>query len=137
MAKGSSGHFHGTRGELISEVQSRGDKITPEKVLSIGKDKDGRIVWLEEGRLEPRPSGYVHILDRHGGDFKNKGVAESDIPRLVIAAATKGKVVGYSGDRKVYEYNENGMVYHLAITISDNGYIVGANPEDKWKDKSR
>lgn len=44
MAKGSSGHFHGTKGELISEVKAKGYKISGEKVLAIGKDKDGKIV---------------------------------------------------------------------------------------------
>lgn len=137
MAKGSSGHFHGTKGELISEVKAKGYKISGEKVLAIGKDKDGKIVWLEEGRLEPKPSGYAHILDKHDNQFNENGISNQNIPQFIVLAATEGKIVGFVGDRKVYEYNSLNQTYHVAITISDNGYIVGANLVSKWKDKSR
>ena len=62
---------------------------------------------------------------------------KEEIPRFVVSAATKGKEVGYDGNRKVFEYTWKGNKVHIAITIGDNGYIVGANFVDKWKDKSR
>jgi filamentous hemagglutinin len=43
---------------------------------------------------------------------------------------TKRTIVGYQGSglgSPIYEYIYNGNVYSTAITIRDNGYIVGAN----------
>lgn len=46
-------------------------------------------------------------------------------------AIDKGKVVGYQGrgtGRPIYEFVYNGTTQRGGITISDNGFIVGANP---------
>lgn len=32
----------------IVGVQARGDKITPDDVIGIAKDKNGKIIWLEK-----------------------------------------------------------------------------------------
>ena len=50
-----------------------------------------------------------------------------------MIALTQGQIVGYQGQnhptpRAVYEYQFNGTIKHIAIQISDNGYIVSANP---------
>ncbi len=53
----------------------------------------------------------------------------------IFTAITKGTIVRYEHKtdpkhvRPVYEYIFNGEMHTIAITISDNGYIVGANPE--------
>ncbi len=42
-----------------------------------------------------------------------------------------GKIVGYQGagtGRPIYEVVVNGQVRRVAITVSKNGYVVGANP---------
>ncbi len=52
MSKGSSHLFSGTSGEgkaLIAEVEASGEKISPEKVVMITRDPNGKIVWLETG----------------------------------------------------------------------------------------
>lgn len=56
---------------------------------------------------------------------------------MLVDAATKGVAVGYRGDRQVFEYTYRGNTLHIAITIGSNGYIVGANPVNTWKDTTR
>ena len=71
-----------------------------------------------------------HILE-HADDFANKGIKQSEIKDLVMESLTNGKIVGYQGKgtgRPIYEVMFNGEKYTTAITVSDNGFIVGANP---------
>ena len=109
MSKGESGYFSGTSGEgraLIEIVKLKGYKISPENVIGIVKDNSGKIIWLEKGRLDGKPSGLVHILDAHQNDFNAKGIATEDIADLVLTAVSKGRIVGYQGKgegRPIYE----------------------------------
>ena len=52
----------------------------------------------------------------------------ADIPDLIIKAATEGTVVRMQGTRPIFEIIFNGTLKRFAITIGNNGYIVGANP---------
>lgn len=134
MSKSNSGYFTGTSGEgraLIDEVQARGDKINPDEVIGITKDTSGKIIWLEKGHLGGKPSGLAHIIDAHESNFNAKGIASSDISDFVLTAVSKGTIIGYQGKgtgRPIYEVEYNGKTYQVAVTVGDNGYIVGANP---------
>lgn len=134
MSKGSSGYFSGTSGEgkaLIQEVKNRGEKISEEDVIGITKCPDGKIVWLEKGHLGAKPSGLAHILDAHESNFNAKGIDTQNIGDFVLTSVSKGKVVGYQGKgtgRPFYEVTYNGETYKVAVTVGENGYIVGANP---------
>ena len=134
MSKGDSGYFKGTSGEgraLIDEVQARGDKINPSDVIGITKDSSGRIIWLEKGHLGGKPSGLAHIMDAHESNFNAKGIASDDVSDFVLTAVSSGRIVGYQGKgtgRPIYEVDYHGKTYQVAVTIGDNGYIVGANP---------
>lgn len=47
-----------------------------------------------------------------------------------MKAVTDGKIVGYQGSgtgHPIYETVINGKKYNLAVSVGDNGYIVGAN----------
>ncbi len=118
--------------KLVKDVKDKGYKISEEKVIFITKDKNGKIRWLEKGRLASernRASGFAHILDEHESHFIGKGVPTDLIPSIIKKAVEEAKIVGISGlDREVYETTINGKTIHIAITISDNGYIVGAHP---------
>ena len=135
MSKGNSGYFTGTSGEgkaLIDEVMQRGDKISPNDVIGITKDKSGNIVWLENGHLGEHPSGLAHILDEHESQFNDIGIFTNDISNFVLNAVGKGEIVGYQGKgqgRPIYEVTYNGEKHQVAITVGSNGYIVGANPK--------
>lgn len=132
MSKGSSHLFSGTSGEgqaLINEVIANGEKISPDKVVMITKDPSGKIVWLETGNQN---SGLQHIINKHGHEFNGKGISNEDIPDYVLEAVYQGNIVGTQGKknpRTVYEFTYNGVRQRIAVQVSENGYIVGANPK--------
>ena len=45
-----------------------------------------------------------------------------------MTAVSKGKIVDYQGGRPIYNVVYNGVNREVAITVGDNGFIVGANP---------
>jgi len=110
---------------LLDELTQNGVKFSPDKVVQIGRDVSGRVVFLEEGNSK---AGLQHIIERHGADFARQGISEAQIPDAVMAAATRSKQVGMQGTRPIFEVSFCGKTYRIAVTISDNGFIVGANP---------
>ena len=135
MSKSNSGYFSGTSGEgkaLIQEVKLHGDKISEDDVIGITKCSNGKIIWLEKGRLDGKPSGLAHILDAHQSHFNERGIATADIADFVLTAVAKGTIIGYQGKgtgRPIYEVTYNGSTHRVAVTVGSNGYIVGANPK--------
>ncbi|WP_053386265.1 hypothetical protein [Leucobacter japonicus] len=122
-----------TRQKLIDQLIRDGVKISPQKVVTIMKAPEGRIVWLETGTTSAstkNPSGLAHIVEAHGSEFAQRNISAAQIPDVLRTAVESGKVVGNQGkkgDRPIYEFEFEGKTLRLAITISDNGYIVGAN----------
>ncbi|WP_201285615.1 hypothetical protein, partial [Chelativorans xinjiangense] len=115
------------RTQLIDDLVAGGTKITPENVVDIRRLPDGRTVWLETGN---NAAGLQHI-NRHADEFAQKGISQEQIPDAVFSALEQNKVVGYQGSgtgRPIYEVNYNGQTKRIAITVGDNGFIVGANP---------
>lgn len=131
MSKGISGLFTGTSGdgkELIAAVQENGDSITPENVVLIARDKNNKIVWIETGNSS---AGLNHIIDRHGSEFNGKGISNDELPTYIMEAVTKGTIVGQQGKRNprsIYKFEYNGKEQYVAIQVSENGFIVSANP---------
>jgi hypothetical protein len=113
--------------ELVAELVRQGTKITPEKVVRIARDREGRAVWMEEGTER---SGLAHLMaPGRVVDFVNKGVEKDSIVDLVFTALAKGEPIGItSSDRVVYAVSYQGRPHRVAITVANNGYIVGANP---------
>ena len=112
--------------ELISELGKQGVKHSPDDIIRIGRGSGDEIVFLERGNSE---AGLQHILQRHGDQFAQRGIATDEVGDAVFKAATEGNVVGYqSGGRPIYEIKINEEVHRIAVTIGDNGFIVGANP---------
>lgn len=115
------------RTALIDDLQASGAKITPENVVDIQKLPDGQTVWLETGN---NSAGLQHI-NRHADEFAQKGISQDQIPDAVFSALQQNNVVGYQGagtGRPIYEYTFNGQTHRMAVTVGDNGFIVGANP---------
>jgi len=116
---------------LIAELQLAGIKHTPEKIVRIAKTRDNKIVFLEEGNAS---CGLEHILAK-AAQFAKQGIEFSEIPEVVIAAVCEGDIVGYQGikdkPRAIYQFTFKGETKYLAVSVSDNGYIVGANPRTK------
>jgi len=114
--------------ELLDELDADGVNFTRENVVDVRRTEDGRIIFLEEGTGS---SGLAHIVQEHGNDFANHGINELEIPNYVMTAVTEGRIVGYQGrgvGRAIYEFNYGGEIRRVAITLSSNGYIFGANP---------
>ena len=125
--------------KLVEEVKAQGDKITEKDVIFILKDRNGKIVWLEKGHLaskDKRASGLAHIKDEHASNFNDKGIPTHLIAKTIKKAIDESRIIGRGGiDTDVYETFINGKIVYIAITISGNGYIVGAHPAKKWKEK--
>ncbi|TAE58063.1 MAG: hypothetical protein EAZ76_16725 [Nostocales cyanobacterium] len=113
---------------LLAELAQLGIKHNPEKIVKIAKKADGKIVFLEEGNTQ---AGLQHILEKHSSQFADQGIEVEQIPDAIITAIAEGKIIGYQGrknTRIIYEVNFNSKTHYIAVTVSDNGYIVGANP---------
>ncbi len=113
---------------VVADLQASGIKITPQNVVATSRNSLGQTVFLETGNSA---SGLQHIVDAHGADFANVGISQAEIPRVVTQAVTHGRFVGYQGQdfgRPIYEITVNGQTQRIAVTVGDNGYIVGANP---------
>jgi hypothetical protein len=116
---------------LLDELGQNGIKYTPENIVDIRKTQDGKIVFLETGN---RQAGLEHILVRHQQDFANVGIHADQIPDAVMTAVTQGKVIGYQGKnqgRTIYDTVFNDTRHQISVTVSDNGFIVGANPQSR------
>jgi hypothetical protein len=97
---------------LLAELAQLNIKHTPEKIVKIDRQADGKIVFLEEGNSN---AGLQHILEEHSLEFADQGIQQNQIPDLIIKALTKGKAVGYQGKKQtrvIYEVNFNGKTHY-------------------------
>ncbi|MFB2877484.1 hypothetical protein [Floridanema aerugineum] len=118
---------------MIATLQQAGVKHNQEDIVRIGKTSDGKIVFLEKGKSGLRGSGLVHILEKHEADFAKRGISQEQIPDVVLAAVIQGQFVRYQTRRRelpreIYKVMFNDRIHYVAVSVSDNGYIVGANP---------
>ena len=119
----------GLNSNLLDELANSGVKYNPEDIVAITKTADGKLVWLENGT---DAAGLNHIIIEHAGDFLNKGITQEQIPDYIMNALENGKIIGYQGrgtGRPIYEFIYNGENHKVAITVGNNGFIVGANPK--------
>ncbi|MDF7675097.1 hypothetical protein PT283_10060, partial [Acetobacteraceae bacterium ESL0697] len=119
--------------EYLDEMSKNGVKFSPDNLVKVEKLSDGRIVFLETGNSK---AGLQHIVDEHGKEFAQMGVPESEIPNTIMDTLKNGKIVGYQGEgtgRPIYETVINGKKRRLAITVGNNGFIVGANSKGSIK----
>ena len=115
--------------EMLDELSQKGVKFTPENVVATGRNANGQVVFLETGNAR---AGLAHILGEHGAQFAQMGISEDEVPSFVVTAATEGEEVGIQGTRPIYQFAYGDQEYRLAVTVSKNGFIVGANPVGSW-----
>nr|WP_228772999.1 RICIN domain-containing protein [Streptomyces eurocidicus] len=116
--------------DLVRKLEASGANFNRSQVvMAVRYPRPGvPVAWLEVGDVR---AGLVHIIFRHAGEFMQKGVAAEDIPKLLKNALADNKVIGHqgaNGGRTIYETVFNGKTHQVAITVGDNGFIVGANP---------
>ena len=135
--KFASGDTVGAKGtlntSLLDELTANGVKFTPENVIATTRSPSGKVVFLETGNSK---AGLRHIIEEHGSQFAQMGVSEAQIPGVVMKAVSEGKLVGYQGSgvgRPIYELTINGQPQRIAVTVGDNGFVVGANPRGSVK----
>jgi len=115
-----------TQADLIAELVRQGIKHTPENIIFIVRNNESKILFLEQGNSK---AGLQHIIEVHGADFVNQGIALKEIADFLKAAIQQNKVQGTQGrSRTIFKVNFKNTVYYVAIDISVNGFIVGANP---------
>ena len=110
---------------LLNELANSGVKCNINDVIKITKTADGKLVWLENGNSK---AGLEHII-QHADQFAAKGISSDKIPDFIMHAIKDGKVVGTQRTRPIYEVMYEGKLQRVAISISNNGFIVGANPK--------
>ncbi|MER5599075.1 RICIN domain-containing protein [Streptomyces sp. NPDC002265] len=111
--------------EKLSNAGVKFDKANTIWVIEYAKP-GVNLAWLEKGNVN---AGLIHIIFRHAGEFATAGVRIEDIPALVSKALTEGTRVGTQGaGRPIYEVVFNGKTQRLAISVGDNGFVIGANP---------
>ena len=98
-----------SRQDLIDELRKNGVKFDENKIVRIGRNDDGKIVFLEEGNSK---AGLEHIR-RHADEFESKGIDRDEIAVVVMEAVTTGKQVGTQGTRPVYEMMYKGKKIYI------------------------
>ena len=54
-----------------------------------------------------------------------------NIPKFIMQAILTGRKVGMQGSRPIYETTFNGTTHRVAVTVGNNGFVVGANMVSK------
>ncbi|WP_314174313.1 putative T7SS-secreted protein [Streptomyces winkii] len=115
--------------KAVEQMEREGTKFNREQLVAAGFDRDGKVVFLEEGNAK---AGLQHVVGEHADDFARQGVSREQIPDLVMRARTEGEVIGHQGTgpraRPIYEVEYGGAKRHVAVTTGNNGFVVGANP---------
>lgn len=115
--------------QLIQQLELRHEKFTRENIMRIEQLPSGKIVWLETGNNR---AGFQHIL-AHVKQFQTQGITQDELADYIMDALTNGEIVGMQGTREIYESTYKGVTRRVAVTIGDNGFIVGANPQSMPK----
>jgi len=112
--------------ELVAQLGGN-----PGEVVAWGRDSQGRLVWLERGN---RVAGLQHIIRNHEAEFVSVGIPVEELPVFLMQMLREGEQIGRQGrDRPVYRIRYRGQDLYVAITVGDNGFVVGANPVSQSK----
>ena len=80
---------------LIVELQQAGIKYTFNEIVCICRMSNGKIIFLEKGKVGQGGSGLAHILQKHEGDFRRRGISPEQAPALIMAALMEGQLVSF------------------------------------------
>lgn len=90
----------------------------------IVRKPDGKICWLETGKLGDNASGFAHIVDEHYTNFSGVfGIStKTDISKMIYTVVATQNPTNIIGDEYIYLVNGRS----LSVVIGNNGYIVTA-----------
>ena len=100
--------------ELFRELETSGVKYTAEDVITLFKNHEGKLLWLEKGNQN---AGLEHIM-KHANDFASQGIHKNQIVDFIKTAIRDGKIVGYQcrgQGRPIYEVDYRGKTYRVAV----------------------
>ena len=110
--------------DLMDELAASGVKYNLDKVVSVKKDANGKLLWLEIGN---ESSGLTHILEGHKNNFVSREVYDV-VEFLDELLETEPYVTGSNRRGAFSEYSFDGNNYRVAY--GTNGYIVSFYPID-------
>lgn len=119
-----------TKNNLIKELSGSGVRHSADDIVGIGKNSSGKVMFMEQGNAK---AGLQHIISEHGGEFVQAGISEKNISKFVMQAVLEGNQVGMQGTRPIFETTFKGATHRVAVTVGDNGFVVGANMASKVK----
>ncbi|MBC6423795.1 MAG: hypothetical protein GDA43_10380 [Hormoscilla sp. SP5CHS1] len=109
---------------LDRPLEASGIKHNPDEILRIAKKPDGTIVFFGEWQCQV---GLATDSEAH--EFANRGISVDRIQDAIMAAVINGRIVGIQGrSRTIYEIVLDAQIQYISVSVSNNGYIVGANP---------
>lgn len=123
--KSSANFIEGSlNSNLLDELANSGVKYNPDDVITVMKNSEGKLMWLEKGNSK---AGLTHILERHANDFASQGV--SDIPQLLEDVLSTKPIKSGSNAKGLFaDYMWNGNSYRVAY--GTNGFVVSFYPID-------
>ena len=111
----------------------------PVEVIQYFETSDKMDIYLERGNSQ---SGLIHIMDRHGDQFKDKfSVEETEdgISNFIRETLTSGPYTFYGytlkQSKKIQDKQTLALIYQLdvgkflRVAIGTNGFIVSAVPQ--------
>ncbi|AOS62049.1 hypothetical protein [Actinoalloteichus hymeniacidonis] len=123
--------------DLIAELQRNGAKISSDKVVRVGRHRDGRVIWLEEGDIDR--SGRAHILrPARRKDFEAAGIPLDKVIDTIFHLVENHEPIDTDGrGGAIYEIDTAGGPKGLKVAIGDNGYIVTSHQVHKNRLRKR
>ena len=109
---------------LLKELAHSNVKYNPDDVVTVIKNSDGKLIWLEKGNSK---KGLIHILERHADDFASQGV--DNIPKLLENVLSSKPINTGSNAKGLFaDYMFKGNKYRVAY--GTNGFVVSFYPID-------
>ena len=109
---------------LMIELAESGVKYNKDEVVSVKKDTNGKLLWLEQGN---DVSGLKHIIENHKYNFGSRGVY--DVVEFMNDILETEPLKTNRTQRGLFsEYSMNGKNYR--VVYGTNGYIVSFYPID-------
>ena len=137
-----------TQKELIKLAAAGRVKMTVKNIIRIWQVDMRRIpglkkqfLWVEDNMTNV---GYQHMLD-HANEFQKIVITTDQLPE-VAEAATKIGIFGFlqskrgsETDRPVFALNFYGKPLAVAVSVGDNGFVIGMNASslDTFKVKTK